>query len=199
MFPSNLKKSTNFPNMAGVVDCDVTIARELEESGIPLVKVTATGEVPYHVEGRIQCKTGEFTFARAWYYYRVHGLVPLGIARELHATEIGKRDIRVAGNCGCPEPDDWAVWYDDDDNEYSPSCVAELEKTEPEQEWHKIPPSRDIEAVIAIPRPDISKLYGYVDSYHVDSQAGLNLLVKKLEEHGLLLPIVEKNATVEGS
>lgn len=79
-------------------------------------------EVPATIGGRI----GAFTLQRAWMYWVVKGPMPLDAARALYADPIGADDVRVAGHCGCPPPDEWA---------------------------------RD----------------GFVDSYHIDSVAGLRL------------------------
>jgi hypothetical protein len=101
MFPSNLGKRTNFPNMAGRKDCDEFIARELEEAGIYLKKEDHKGEVPYHIVGELK----GFKFHRAWYYWVVHGSVPAHVAWKMYENPIGRRDVRVDGYAGNTEPD----------------------------------------------------------------------------------------------
>jgi len=163
MFPSNLAKSTNFPNMAGVTNCDLWIEKELYEAGIPIRsgyenwslregtkrndgiiitkdledyihKYRSKSEVPYHVIGNIG--DGKFIFKRAWYYWMVSGNVPLKIANKLYKDPIGQKDVRVVGHCGCPPPNPWA-----------------------------------------------RRLNGkkYIMSYHIDSQEGLNLFVQMIK------------------
>lgn len=163
MFPSNLAKSTNFPNMAGVTECDRWIEKELHEAGIPIRsgfenwrlregtkvntgiivvknlgdyihKYRSKSEVPYHVIGNLG--DGKFIFKRAWYYWMVRGNVPLKIANKLYENPIGARDVRVAGHCGCPPPKKWTQRIN------GKRCVT---------------------------------------SYHIDSQEGLNLFVEAVK------------------
>ena len=95
-------------NLAGCKDADTVIAEELRRCRIeprPLDDDERHGEVPATIGGRL----GALTFRRAWYYWMVHGDVPLAIAERLYADPIGRADIRVAGHCGCPPPSEWAV------------------------------------------------------------------------------------------
>ena len=161
MFPSNQMKRTNFPNMAGVTECDRWIEKELYEAKIPIRsgfenwnckkgvhsggiivvsqwesyqdKWNPKSEVPYHIIGNLG--DGKFIFKRAWYYWMVRGNVPLKIAKKLYEDPIGRRDVRVAGHCGCPPPKGWTKTIN------GKKCVT---------------------------------------SYHIDSQAGLNLFVRAL-------------------
>ena len=94
-------------NLAGDVDCDIDIINELNEAGIPII-ARAPGvlrdEVPYHAFGRL----GEVVFTRAWYYWVVYSVgMPLISAKELYEDPVGRKDVRVAGHCGCPPPDKW--------------------------------------------------------------------------------------------
>lgn len=155
MFPSNLAKKTNFPNMAGVTDCDRWIEKELHEAEIPIrsgfenwslrkgtkrskgimivkdwedyiYKYRSKSEVPYHVIGNLE--DGKLLFTRAWYYWVVKGTVKYKVAKKIFKHPIGKRDVRAYGHIGC------------------------------------IKPKRG------------------VGGYHIDSQEGLNLFVKMVKE-----------------
>ena len=168
MFPSNMAKRTNFPNMAGVTNCDMWLEKELYEAQIPIrsgydnwrlregtkpnngilvikdlndyiYKYGSNSEVPYHIIGNLG--NGKFIFKRAWYYWIIKGNVPLKIAKKMYADPIGKIDVRVAGHCGCPPP---------------------------EKMCYKIDGKK------------------YVTSYHIDSQEGLNLFVRTLKEEGII-------------
>ncbi len=122
-------------NLAGVENCDTYISKELEKAGITpynLGKVTFD-EVPYTIYGglggRPLSNTSQeymksngfseefmkglvsFIFTRAWYYWRVSGYVPLAVAEEMYENPNGVKDIRVAGNCGCPPPSEWLVHH----------------------------------------------------------------------------------------
>lgn len=50
----------------------------------------------------------EFAFARQWYYYTATGYVPMDVAIELYEHPIGRKDVRVQGHCGCPDPREYA-------------------------------------------------------------------------------------------
>jgi len=100
------KGEQNMKNLAGVQECDKDIRKELTEAGIRMVAVPkGNTEVPFSVIGQLSY----FTFRRAWYYWVVEGDVPLAVAQEMYATEVGKRDVRVVGHCGCPPPEEWAI------------------------------------------------------------------------------------------
>jgi hypothetical protein len=81
---------------------------ELRRCGVPVFYVPKSKqEVEASCEGRL----GGYVFQRAWYYWVVHGPVPIEVAKELYADEVGKTDIRVAGHCGCPPPEaPWISW-----------------------------------------------------------------------------------------
>ncbi len=91
-------------NLAGDERANESITDELEAAGIERVAIDRHGEVPATIGGRL----GAFTFRRAWYYWMVEGPMPLEVARRLYADPIGVADVRVAGHCGCPPPDEWA-------------------------------------------------------------------------------------------
>lgn len=152
MLPSNTLKSTNFPNLAGVPNCDEWIQKELDEAGVPIrsafenwvvkkgehsngLQITnkliagdyedryrPTSEVPYHIKGELN----GYTFRRSWYYWVVRGEVSKKIAKKIYKNPIGKRDVRAHGHGGCISPK------------------------------------------------------GRVNVYHIDSQEGLNLFVKMI-------------------
>jgi hypothetical protein len=151
-------------NLAGVQDCDVYIAGELALAGIKVVKgEKSTGEVPSSMTGKL----GRFEFVRAWYYYRVAGEVPLEVAEELYNCVLGKRDIRVVGHCGCPPPRGWACPRSEDIFEFG------LEN----KSFGEI---RDLCECGGLNVPL------FINSYHIDSQEGLNLFVEVIKRHGLV-------------
>lgn len=97
-------------NLAGPwsAEKDYVIEMELRAAGIePVKRDKPLGEVQSKVTGKL----GGFTFERAWYYYRVSGLVPIAMAREMYADPIGQRDVRAAGDCACRPPEQWARAY----------------------------------------------------------------------------------------
>jgi hypothetical protein len=92
-------------NLAGFEFCDLYIETELKLAGVTINHAEQTrSEVPYTIFGTLNALGTVFTFHRAWYYWVVHGNVPLKIAQELYADEEGKKNVRVMGDCGCPAP-----------------------------------------------------------------------------------------------
>lgn len=92
-------------NLAGDKRADESVRDELLAAEIGLVKIEPYGEVPATYGGKL----GAFTFRRAWYYWVVKGPMPLEVARKLYEHPRGREVVRVAGHCGCPPPEEWAV------------------------------------------------------------------------------------------
>lgn len=87
-------------------NCDIYIAQELTEAGIPIIQLDykSTGsreEVPFTKAGKLF----DLTFIRDWSYWRVHGPVSQKIAIELYNDPIGKKVIRCDGYAGGVNPD----------------------------------------------------------------------------------------------
>lgn len=85
-----------------------SIRDELELLGIEVLS-TETSVETRGPHGRL----GPFTFARLWYYWHVSGPVPLPVAIELYEHPVGRQDVRVAGHCGRPPPQEWAEDLED--------------------------------------------------------------------------------------
>jgi hypothetical protein len=137
-------------NLAGKEDCDNHIRVELTKAFIPIVEVEKDlrhYEVPFTLIGKL----GDFTFKRLWYYWVVKGKVPMAAAKEMYANPNGVKDVRVAGHCGCPPPEEWAR----------------------NDKYEKDP------------------VNGFVDSYHIDTQEGLNMFVQVLRKYKLVPQIEE--------
>ena len=58
-------------------------------------------EVYTNARGVLTIEDRSFIFKRAWYYWTVNGPVPMEIAKRMYENPIGKKDVRVAGHCGC--------------------------------------------------------------------------------------------------
>jgi len=169
-----------FPNLAGVATCDKTIVEELEEAGISIV----SHPDPYHTEvpASIAGKLGKFSFVRAWSYYIVTGDVPLAVAEIMYSNPVGQKDIRVAGNCGCPSPKGWAEWRNPVTHR---KILATKEKTEAERFKDSISKSMQEVSKKILTENDFADDpsaigEGFITFYHIDSQRGLNLFVKTL-------------------
>jgi hypothetical protein len=168
-------------NLAGNRDCDVVIRAELDEAGVPRaeLRVPLEREVAASVVGQL----GPFRFERAWYYWVVNGNVPLMVAEEMYATEIGKRDVRVVGHCACPPPAEWAKYMDADGKK----LVSDPDGTQ--ETKYRAFSGRfgwpDDEAPRFVPCAKDAAAAAYVTSYHIDSQEGLALFAETMRRHGL--------------
>jgi len=172
--PSPIPSHVGFPNLAGREDCDEHIRRELETAGVEIVEAEASSEVPYHFEGRL----GDFKFSRAWYYWVVNGKVPLEVARKMYEDPEGKKAVRAAGHCCCPPPEEWAFPSQED-----------IEKSLKEIGWEKwvefdgkTYPSINYGQMAELCNDGKIKGDRFVDTYHIDTQEGLNLFVKAIKE-----------------
>jgi len=161
-------------NLAGRKDCDEHIERELRHARILIVKGEPTqGEVKTTLSGKLN----GFTFERAWYYYVVKGVMPLELALALWEDPLGKDDIRVGGHCGCPSPLEYGATfldanglqlYEDKDGSQAKKYDGLIERgllPEDSRNGWRFCTDRKKEEVT-----------GYIDCYHVDSEAGLRLL-----------------------
>ncbi|MFH0936845.1 MAG: hypothetical protein V1808_00955 [Candidatus Daviesbacteria bacterium] len=164
-------------NLAGSFECDFKIRQELDQAGIRVIKLRerSEGEVPATLVGKL----GNIYFARSWSYWVVEGEIPLEAAKEMYADLIGKEDVRVAGHCGCPPPEDWAKHYDIQGKELCPSkeeeYVLDLEAKKRKSRWDRkwIQEIRSTTRYVENPAKEAFK--SVVDLYHIDSQEGLNL------------------------
>jgi len=179
---------------AGLPSCDTIVAGELALAGIPVIRGEVSKiEVATSITGRIgrpppDCYSAKLHVAcivlhRAWYYWVAKGLVPLEVALRLYADPIGRKDVRVNGDCGCPPPEGHQLtWRDtkghllvvlsDEDKQRIgiPGCMRELFE-------------KSLKAQNAIVVDDVHSVPGaraYVNYYHIDSQEGLNLFAAEV-------------------
>lgn len=168
-------------NMAGNYDCDPVLEEELLAAGIDIVRLDTPqrGEVPARVTGKL----GAITFWRAWYYWVATGPVPLHIAERLYEQQpYGRRDVRVAGHCGCPPPSEWAKRIAADGREIivrneSLSNAVALAKDDPEGVWGRLMERLETAYIVVDSEEERDNLavQVVVDTYHIDSLEGLKL------------------------
>lgn len=168
-------------NLAGDMDCDEVIRKELEEARIEIVQhpKQLQNEVPATLTGQLAHKGGiKFTFVRAWYYWVVHGEVPLKVAQKMYADPMGKKDVRVAGHCGCPPPEEWAF--------PKTEVLVKLGIYKPPDDEHPYGQTPTYGELAKMCNSGEIKASRYVETYHIDSQEGLNLFVKTMKKHRLV-------------
>lgn len=162
-------------NLAGNDKSTAIVKEELRRVGIRAVPSEGLGEVG-------SCWAGElngFMFKRAWYYYVVTGKLPLAKALELHEHPIAKMDVRVCGHCMRPEPvDPWVNYYDD--------AGVRVLSMEAKADYESHLDSNSLGDIcregLANNRFEVypETFNGFVESYHIDSEAGLLLFVKAI-------------------
>lgn len=167
-------------NLAGVKDCDRHIRDELERAQIEIIEgERSKGEVAATLTGKL----GPFTFERAWYYWMVHGPMPLEVAREMYEHHDGRRAVRAGGHACAPPPEGESNWRASDGREvWAAKERAECLKWIPrlyadEAEIDRRYAFSDDPASIGARR--------FVEVYHIDTQEGLDLFaetVRRLED-----------------
>jgi hypothetical protein len=182
------KERGTMQNLAGKPDADRFMTDELRKAIIPAVPAThdeiSHTEVPFTICGQL----GEFRFKRAWYYWVVKGKVPLNVAQELYADPLGHDDVRVAGHCGCPPPEEWVNPPLDLADKWRAEIGLPLGDAIPDHfvknfdYWKPLYDELD-KRITEAPRDD----NWFVDTYHIDSLAGLRLFADTLRKHGLVL------------
>lgn len=163
-------------NLVGRNDSDIWCASELAAAGIDIdAQGRRYGETRTRVAGRI----GEFIFTRAWRYWMVRGRVPLDVAQRLYADPIGRTDVRAAGHCACPPPDEWVEWFDGDEKVWIDPDGSQ------EREWRAFD-AKGIFNSTAMPRfaATTDGLQAYVTTYHIDSAEGLRLFADAVRAIG---------------
>jgi len=161
-------------NLAGRELADDTIKLELKESRIPIHKFFGQHkhEVPWTYQGQLF----GWVFTRAWYYWIAVGRMPLPAAKYLYDKDIDKA-VRVAGHCAAPSPKEWAEHFDIDGN-----GLFHFEK-EPSKSSSLYPFWLDVLLKgMYVDHPDEQATYSYVNTYHIDTQLGLNLFADTLRE-----------------
>jgi len=177
------------PTAEKIAATDAIVEEELFVAGIEIVKnetLVPNSEVPTHITGRL----GEITFTRAWYYWVVKGNVPLAAAQRMYEQQpYGRRDVRVAGHCGCPPPaDPWLTYMG---HKGKAVIVLKGHDLDMVRRYREGTLSPDMSRIIAkwfgeveFADTDEERLKvtaaAYVTSYHIDSQGGLKVFTDEM-------------------
>lgn len=176
-------------NLAGHPEAHNWIRQELALAGVAIVKHPAllpNSEVRTNLTGVM----GPFTFYRAWRYWVVRGPTPLKMAQEIYAED---RSIRVRGDAESPPPEDWVTCVARDgreiivvNDEENVRVQKYVRGEHSESEYVNEIIQRIIEDKILVSthleRTEAAE-HIFVDSYHIDTQEGLNLFVSKAKEY----------------
>lgn len=154
-------------------EADKKVKEELLIANIPVLEL---GVMDKEVKTKYIGILNGFVFQRAWYYWVVKGNMPLNFAEQLYEKYKGL-NIRVAGHCGNPAPEEWAC-NKDYDKLSKPYVDKFLNDEISMEELNKI--SKDLwkqgEQVI--------------NMYHVDTQLGLCKLAEMIRENNICTEII---------
>lgn len=189
-------------NLAGNNQADRFIKEELLLAGIsPIQGERVAKEVPYSITGQLL----EWSFQRAWYYWvasapRGMGL-PLEVAVQMHErkypivgeflrydneAKIYGDSIIVAGDCICPHPNKLARYFDEFGRDVILDPTGSKEKQRDDLLGTEILTDAATEALKKLRYlPSLEGTTGIravIDSYHVDTQLGLNELARVIKE-----------------
>lgn len=156
-------------NLAGDKGCDVIIIGELDLAGIPFVELNErrNSEVPAKYIGNLN----GFTFIRAWYYWVVGGYMPLLYAKELY-EKYKDLNIRVAGHCGNPPPEEWC-----EPRDYDKKCKIYFDK------WR----NKELTLDEVNNKCNEIRQQGdqFITNYHIDSQEGLLRFAEIIKQYNI--------------
>ena len=155
-------------------EADKKVKEELQIAGIPVVRVgLMNNEVKTYYIGILN----GFVFIRAWRYWKVKGNMPLENAQYLY-DNYKDLDIRVAGHCGNPSPEEWAKNKDYD--KLAKPYVDKLIKEE-----------ITMEELESISKEIASQGEQVVDLYHIDTQLGLCKFAEVIKSNNIYSDIIE--------
>lgn len=168
-------------NLAGRKDiANSEIVKELKEAGIPIFcSSNIRGEVPTIWYGRLN----QFYFRRLWYYWSASTRdfannetpgIPIERAKELYVDN-WINEIRSGGDCACRPPETWQTEWT-----IQPYQKVIRLKTESDRKWFLEKPDW-FEKYCVIEEADQINSVFRVDSYHIDTQTGLNHFAKFLK------------------
>lgn len=161
-------------NMAGRDDADRYVEHELNRCKIEMrERPLSNGEVKTSRYGVLQCKGQEIVLTRGWAYWIVEGNVPYDLAVKIFEEDVGK-EIRVAGHCGAPHPDEWSKWMTPDGVEVlSMKQKEELDRYKDLVDYRRYTFTDTPEEVGA----------RYVTSYHIDTELGLYIFANAVKAY----------------
>lgn len=151
------------------------VISELKRAGIHCKEVFPS-EYSFGVEGYLETVFGEITFVRCHSYWSVKGLFPLDFAEIVFNHPEGAYSIRAGGHCGKLHPKSQSNLLDKEGRDI-------LKKSDYDKLSPSVKRAIDEKHFLIVDDAELDK-YGnrFVKSYHVDSQAGLLLLVMLLKQ-----------------
>lgn len=151
--------------MAGEKNCDYYIRSELEEAKVPIVATyDKHPEVSYSIGGSLF----GWKMRRQWRYWSVSKTPGLALPAAIKLFDLDTNNvIRVVGHCASPHPKEWTEAYN-----LSGYIIIPDPKAEPRELFDKFKVEHGMFSW------DNDTSYEYINSYHIDTQAGLNLWAK---------------------
>lgn len=172
-------------NVAGMETerADKILAEELRMAGINVVEhedVISHPEVHTHISGELN----GWKFRRNWYYWTCAGEMPIEQAREIYATEAGRKFVRAGGDCTCIPPDSYVKkWIMPDGRTVAPA--SEEAKFKDFIDKGLFSPET-IDKYAFSDDPESIGARAVVTIYDVDELLGLYMLAEKIKELGVV-------------
>lgn len=180
-------------NLAGHSDPDSIIEQELFVVGIePCYGPRSTSEVTTRVSGKLAADADIiFTFTRAWRYWVVKGVMPLLLAKDIYKHKYGRKACRAGGHCASPPPEEQVTYIHTPDgrkveilNDSTRENFRKLDQGEIESDFFvevltKV--RKEVLYVDSVEERNKLSTYAYVDTYHIDTLAGLKLFVDTIK------------------
>ena len=180
-------------NLAGHSNPDSIIEQELFVVGIePCYGPRSTDEVATRVTGKLVAADDTvFTFTRAWRYWRVNGIMPLSLAKDIYKHKYGREACRAGGDCTSPPPEEQVTYIHTPDgrkveilNDSTRENFRKLDQGEIESEFFaevltKV--RKEVLYVDSVEERNKLSTFAYVGEYHVDTLAGLKLFVDTIK------------------
>lgn len=146
---------------------DNKVKEELMMAGIPILTLPSfmNTEVKTHYIGILN----GFVFYRAWRYWVCDGDMPLEYAEQIY-SKYKDFEIRAGGHCGNVKPKSMSH-----NPVYDKALIDLRDNTKDLKEYMRL--SKNIVDDESLPR--------FVDTYHIDTQIGLNKLAEFIKTHNI--------------
>lgn len=154
-------------------DADKKVKEELLIANIPVLEL---GVMDKEVKTKYIGILNGFVFQRAWYYWVVKGNMPLKFAKILYEN-YKDLNIRVAGHCGNPAPEEWAC-----NKDFDKLCKPYIDKFSNNE--------ISIEELKKISEDLQTQGEQVINMYHVDTQLGLCKLAEMIRENNIYTEII---------
>ena len=126
-----------------------------------------------------------FTFTRAWRYWVVKGVMPLSLAKDIYKHKYGREACRAGGDCTSPPPEEQVTYIHTPDGRKVAILDASIRENFRKLDHGEIKSEffaevltkvrKEVLYVDSVEERNKLSTFAYVDTYHIDTLAGLKL------------------------